>query len=251
MSNLTYEYLCQRGPMTRWCYAVADAINFQKETVEIAISMADRYVVAPGTVLDVSNLQGVFVTCLYTSAKIHEEKCISSKQMETLTRGLYTSKDIEEMEKQILSTIHWRVNPPTAISFARSLVDLIPVKIIPGIRTLMEIVELQVKLLMSEEKFSRAQASTIGCAALMNVLQYTIEHSKCSSCYKLFAQQLNFDEMTGKSRLKKIQKKMALHVWLEAAGNERDPDKSSKPTTSHTTSSPTCRVMRKLLLFAS
>jgi hypothetical protein len=255
-SDLLFSYFRWRGEMSAWCYSIAKQCDFQNGTVEIAISMADRYVAASTDVItDSSNFQIVCVACLYTSTKIHEERCLTSGQMEQLSFGRYPSKEIEEMEMQVLSAIQWRVNPPTAISFARNLLELVPLNNFPDRRLVLEVVEAQIELAMTNAEFISITASLIGFAALMNGLQCVLGHSRSCYYFHIFAPHLGFDKAACKSKSRKLQTKLSSLVagtlncgydeTAAEASNDKGIEEPCKPSASYPASPASVIIKRK------
>jgi Cyclin, N-terminal domain len=119
-----------RNLMVSWCYQVVDYCRFRRETVEIAISYLDRFcctALGESARRDRKIYQLAAMTCLYTACKIHEPEAMDPKLVSNLSRGAYSSKEVEEMESTIVEALQWRLNPPTSLSFVRQLLDLIPV----------------------------------------------------------------------------------------------------------------------------
>lgn len=191
-------YLTWRSQMVVWCYTIVKTLEFQKETVEVAMSMVDRYVAAtavnstpsssssPGSnsniMLDAQSFQLVCMTCLYIAAKVHETLCLTPLQLETLSCQNFTSAQFEQMETKILTTLQWRVHPPTATSFARNLLSLLPQERQEEQRynngndnssrkAIMALIEAQIEEALGKESFVHIHASSLAFAATMNALQ--------------------------------------------------------------------------------
>eukprot|EP00339_Tiarina_fusa_P014166 CAMPEP_0117069910 /NCGR_PEP_ID=MMETSP0472-20121206/49063_1 /TAXON_ID=693140 ORGANISM="Tiarina fusus, Strain LIS" /NCGR_SAMPLE_ID=MMETSP0472 /ASSEMBLY_ACC=CAM_ASM_000603 /LENGTH=414 /DNA_ID=CAMNT_0004792697 /DNA_START=90 /DNA_END=1334 /DNA_ORIENTATION=+ len=146
-----------RSAMMKWCYQVADACSYDRETVSIAMSCLDRFLGSSSTsstttttttttmdgdhhhhydssppskkdsiLYDRNRFQLAAMTALYMAIKVHERRPMDSRLMSSLSHYSHSPKDIEAMERDMLQTIGWRVNPPTAQSFVRSMVPLLP-----------------------------------------------------------------------------------------------------------------------------
>eukprot|EP00547_Thalassionema_nitzschioides_P001803 CAMPEP_0194217260 /NCGR_PEP_ID=MMETSP0156-20130528/20788_1 /TAXON_ID=33649 /ORGANISM="Thalassionema nitzschioides, Strain L26-B" /LENGTH=287 /DNA_ID=CAMNT_0038946253 /DNA_START=91 /DNA_END=954 /DNA_ORIENTATION=- len=121
-----------RRLMVGWCMQVCDFCQFDRRTVFIAINILDRFVARKRHILNndtdvVKNqFQLAAMACLYTSVKIHEPLAIDPGSMSKLSKGAFSAQEIEEMEFKILETIGWRVNTPTAASFAEIFLKLLP-----------------------------------------------------------------------------------------------------------------------------
>jgi Cyclin, N-terminal domain len=118
-----------REKMVAWSFQVVDFCKFHRETVEIAMSNLDRFLLTPPglhTLQDRSVYQLAAMASLYTAVKIHEPEAMDPKLVSNLSRGTYSPKDIEEMELIILQALQWRLNPPTTLSYIREFFHLIP-----------------------------------------------------------------------------------------------------------------------------
>jgi len=162
-----------RSKMASWCYQVVDFCKFRRETVEIAMNFLDRYLTTPAgmaALVDRKAYQLAAMTSLYTAVKIHEPEAMDPKLVSNLSRGTYSPEQIETMEASLLAALQWKLNPPTALSFARLFLDLIPSDMLnEGIRqTAYEITKYQTELSVSEYEMVGVRSSTIALCSLMN-----------------------------------------------------------------------------------
>lgn len=127
-----------RRKLAEWCYEVIDHFNFDREVCSIAINFLDR-VVATKTEGNDSNIprrefQLIAVTCLYIAIKLHGEcDSFTSPRLKLkihsfveLSRGYFPVQVIEAMERNVLESLNWRVNPPTAMRYIHSYLHLCP-----------------------------------------------------------------------------------------------------------------------------
>lgn len=261
MKNVS-TYLTWRGKMVEWYYSIAEVYHFSKESVEVAISILDRYVtINTELIFDSKKYKTACMACFYISSKIHEAQCLTPRQMSILGRGACTPQDIEKLELDILSSIQWRVNPPTSISFARTLLELVPLDRIPDRTSILEAVEKQIKLAAADRNFMANQASFLGFAALINAIQDALGSSRYFYCYHLFSQHLGFESGYDKLRLDELQKELSLltginikHVMNDkemsvCSEDERatEPCKRKPYVTQQAPESPTSVVIRRQL----
>jgi len=169
-----------RTKMAAWSYQVVDFCKFNRESVEIAINYLDRYLLTPaGTraMQDRSVFQLAAMTSLYTAVKIHEPEAMDPKLVSSLSRGTYSPQDVEKMEQILLQALHWRVNPPTALSFVRMFLDLVPAEVMDEeTRTVAySIIKFQTELAVSEYDFIHVKASVTAYCSLMNSLEVLVE----------------------------------------------------------------------------
>lgn len=165
-----------RTKMSEWCFQVVDFCKFNRETVSIAMSFLDRFLMTPEgqeAVNDRKVFQLAAMTSLYTAIKVHEPEAMEPKVVASLSRGAYTEDEVTDMERRILMAIQWRMNPPTAMSFVHhfmALLDEGSMKESEIVGTL-ELAKYQTELAVNCYDFVGVDASTIAFAALTNALQ--------------------------------------------------------------------------------
>eukprot|EP00977_Amphora_coffeiformis_P018685 scaffold6655_cov169-Amphora_coffeaeformis.AAC.2 len=165
-----------RSKMVSWCFQVVDFCKFQRETASIAINYLDRYMTTPASALahtDRKTFQLFAMTCLYTAVKIHEPEAMDPKLVSTLSRGTYTPQEVEAAEAQILGALEWRMNPPTALSFVRMFLDILPAGFLTSAQqeTAYELSKFQTELAVNEYDFLSVRPSVVAYSALVNALE--------------------------------------------------------------------------------
>jgi Cyclin, N-terminal domain/Cyclin, C-terminal domain len=154
-----------------------DFCNFNRETVAIATSIMDRFMstqLGQAIVVDRNQYQLVSMTSLYTAVKIHEPEVMSAELVSQLSRGAHSEKEIELMERRILQALTWQVNPPTALSFVREFLKLLPLAPVDGEDTKVAIYEMckfQSELAIADGSLIGIAASYIAYASFMNSLE--------------------------------------------------------------------------------
>jgi hypothetical protein len=169
-----------RFVMAKWCNEIADFCNYKRETVAVAMNCLDRFMstsLGQEILMDRNLYQLSAMTALYTSVKIHEQEAMDPNLISSLSRGVHTPQAVEAMECRMLSAIQWRVNPPTAMSFVRMMMNLVPEHILgPCEReTILEITRFQVEMTINEYDFFRFHASSIAFACLLNAIESVSE----------------------------------------------------------------------------
>jgi hypothetical protein len=165
-----------RFVMAKWCNEIADFCNYKRETVAIAMNCLDRFMSTPAgqqILFDRNQYQLSAMTALYTSVKIHEQEAMDPNLISSLSRGVHTPQAVEAMEAKMLSAVQWRMNPPTAMSFVRMMMDLVPDHVV-GLcerETIMEVARFQVEMAIGEYDFSRVSASTVAFSCLLNAIE--------------------------------------------------------------------------------
>lgn len=165
-----------RSRMIEWCYQVVDFCKFSRETVAIAINYLDRYTQCSlQTRNDRKLFQLASITCLYTATKVHEPQVIEPEALSKLSRGVFSTQEVVDMEREILTALKWQVNPPTAQSFVHLFLEVLPESIIgPTERdAIVELSKFQTELAISDPLFVATNPSTIALAAFSNSLKFT------------------------------------------------------------------------------
>lgn len=177
-----------RTKMADWCIQVNDFCKFQHETAEIAMNILDRYVAADGSALrDRSTYQLAAMTCLYLAVKVHEPEAMDPATISVLSRGTYTPDDVEDVERHILESIQWRVNPPTSVCFTHYLLQLLPHDALTRrqFQTVQEIATIQLEVAMRDYELITVKRSSIAYCALVNALQSLhVVEPKVLTCMK-------------------------------------------------------------------
>lgn len=165
-----------REKIATWCFEVADICNFSHETVEISLNLLDRFMLTPtGAIVhsDRTKYQLASLAALYTTVKIHEPAAMDPQLVSRLSRGIYSAEEIVQMESSFLSALRWRLNPPSAHSFVRTLLQLVPANAMQAdIRSKVEkLCSFQIDLSVIDSRFLVVRMSTIAYASISNALE--------------------------------------------------------------------------------
>lgn len=150
-----------RRKICEWSYDIVDHFGFDREAVTISMNFMDRFISRrfsngghccenesrwdtssdeidgdEHTSIGMSYFQLLAITCLYVAIKIHgqneryERNYTTMKMSDfvALSRDMFTLRDMVEMEKCILSTLNWRLNPPTLVSFVTSFLQFLDIE---------------------------------------------------------------------------------------------------------------------------
>jgi Cyclin, C-terminal domain/Cyclin, N-terminal domain len=117
------------------------------------------------------------MTALYTSVKIHEQEAMDPKLVSSLSRGVHSPQAVEAMEARLLNAIQWRVNPPTALSFVRMMMNLVPEQMLGASEreATIEVTRFQIEMSVNEYAFCCCPASSIALAAILNSIESVSE----------------------------------------------------------------------------
>lgn len=165
-----------RSEMTAWCLRVVDFCKLNRKTVEITVSLSDRFLATPEGAMARHNrsaFQLVFIASFYTAIKLHETKSISPEQVARFSNGVFTADNVQTMELALLDALKWRLNPPTSVDFVCKLMDLIPKEVMNDKmrRAALELTLLQTEMAVSDYDFVAVNASTRAYASIMNSLE--------------------------------------------------------------------------------
>jgi hypothetical protein len=135
-----------RRKICEWCYRVVDHFRFDREVVSISMNLFDRFLNLRRSnnpsacrcpscqrAVDSRTFQLAAMTSLYMAVKLHAESACSASRKKPklssiveLSRGQFSASDICQMERDILSTLSWKVNPTTSSSLVSYLLRLMP-----------------------------------------------------------------------------------------------------------------------------
>jgi hypothetical protein len=164
-----------RKKMVAWSYQVIDFCKFSRETVEIAMSNLDRFLstnIGLHALQDRSVYQLAAMTTLYTAVKINEPEAMDPALVSSLSRGTYSSREIEDMEFIIIQSLQWRLNPPTTLSFIREFMKLITFEALdnPTRKVVYELSKYQAEYATSNHDFVGVKSSEKAYHSFMNAL---------------------------------------------------------------------------------
>jgi Cyclin, N-terminal domain/Cyclin, C-terminal domain len=129
-----------RRRLCEWMFEVVDHFSFDREVVAFALGYLDRSVALAygpsdgGMTLSKRDYQLYAVTSLYLAIKVHGEMDGTTAErlklrvstFKDLSRGFFSVETIEAKEREMLSLLQWRVNPPTCAQFISYFLGLLP-----------------------------------------------------------------------------------------------------------------------------
>mmetsp|Transcript_54384 Transcript_54384/g.132012 ORF Transcript_54384/g.132012 Transcript_54384/m.132012 type:complete len:301 (+) Transcript_54384:327-1229(+) len=160
--------------MSNWCCEIASFCKYQRETVAIAMNLLDRWMSVDQQVLmDRTSYQLAAMTALYTAVKVHEQEAMDPNLVSSLSRGVHSPEAVEQMEKRMLSAVGWRVNVPTAMSYVRLIMDLVPDHCLDTMEreTVQDIARYQIEQSMSEYDFCRVSQWALAMSSILNAVE--------------------------------------------------------------------------------
>lgn len=180
-----------RKSLVNWCYHFVDHLQLSRETVASAMEMVDRFLSTAGKSAgnsadadvvravsyeaprDQRKLQLLTITGMYVSIKINELVAFSSELLAEMCSRDYSTEEIEDMERVLLSGLSWRCHAPTALQVGLSILSIIlPSVDIPeetwGI--LMDEMKYLIELTVLDYYFSTQRTSSVALAAIYNAI---------------------------------------------------------------------------------
>ena len=191
-SDPTMTTADDRKKLVNWCYHFVDHCQLSRETVASAMEMVDRFLstASKSSIGDSSadadlvrsvsyeaarvqrKLQLLTITGLYVAIKINERVALSSDLFAEMCCQAYSTEEIEDMERVLLSGLSWRCHAPTALQVGLSILSIIlpTVVNIPeetwGV--LMDEMKYLIELTVLDYYFSTQRTSTVALAAIYN-----------------------------------------------------------------------------------
>lgn len=207
-----------RYNMVDWCYRMIDFCDLNRETVAIAMNFVDRFIVTKqgkAYLMNNTMYQLVAVTALYTAVKVHEVQSIDLQSLSNVSKGIYSLKKIEEVEREIVDALQWRMNPPTAMSFVRGLVELIPFysKVSAKVKeSILKLVRVQTEYAVFDQELIHCKMSTIGYCSLINAFTTIFQdHDMLNHLKCMLAQKLQFQNS---DKHESVQVQAKLYLFL-------------------------------------
>eukprot|EP00986_Skeletonema_menzelii_P006028 scaffold2273_cov72-Skeletonema_menzelii.AAC.9 len=192
-SDATMTTADDRKSLVNWCYLFVDHLQLSRETVASAMEMVDRFLSTAGKSAsnsadadvvraasvsyeaprDQRKLQLLTITGMYVSIKINESVAFSSDLLAEMCSRYYSTEEIEDMERVLLSGLSWRCHAPTALQIGISILSIIlPSVDIPeetwGI--LMDEMKYLIELTVLDYYFSTQRTSTVALAAIYEAI---------------------------------------------------------------------------------
>jgi len=124
-----------RRKICEWAFGVVDHFEYSREAVSLTMNYLDRYASyaqSKGMPLSRKSFQLAAVASLYLAIKLEgrneQGQRLTISTLVELSRGLFSVELIEQMEREILTALRWKINPPTAAQFIYHLIKLFPVE---------------------------------------------------------------------------------------------------------------------------
>lgn len=186
-----------RFMVAQWTFQLAEACDYGVETSCLAMSCLDRFLSTTGgyfVLLNPAEFQKAALTSLYIAVKMNEFEVLGPNNIALLSRGQHTAEDIEQMEVYVLQSLEWRVNPPTALSFVRLYLQLVPNVDQKYHDMLTDVAESQIRQSILDYDLCRVPTSKVAFASTMNAIAIVYGDKKlCTTMRKLIGAVTDID----------------------------------------------------------
>lgn len=125
-----------REMIVQWCYNVVDHIQADREIVYVAINILDRFLASQASGqgpshtqqyhTDKKDYEAAVMACLLITLKLQGISSLSISDLLKMSRSSVGSRDIMQAAEAIVQSLTWNKELPTAASFARALIDILP-----------------------------------------------------------------------------------------------------------------------------
>ena len=195
------DHISSRSKMAQWSYQLTDMTSLSRLAVSRSMNYLDRYLVAAATTLqqqsntnasnnnnthpnpikDKRYYQLLSMTCLYISIKLYEPLSMDASLLSEISAGCYTTKEILDMESNILNTLSWKVNGVTSQEYVSLMLGLLdPTKFdydMDIVGSLLDVSKYQCELSTLDYDLStQYDCGTIALASILNSMEVLEEN---------------------------------------------------------------------------
>ena len=193
------DHILSRSKMAQWSYQLTDMTSLSRLAVSRSMNYLDRYLVAaatttqqqqpnannnntqPNPIKDKRYYQLLSMTCLYISIKLYEPLSMDASLLSEISAGCYTTKEILDMESNILNTLSWKVNGVTSQEYVSLMLGLLdPTKFdydMDIVGSLLDVSKYQCELSTLDYDLStQYDCSTIALASILNSMEVLEEN---------------------------------------------------------------------------
>jgi hypothetical protein len=176
---------------------VTDFCKFKRETVAVSMSYLDRFLStsrpsACRALQYKKEYQLAAMTCLYIAIKLFEPLAMDTGLLSSISQGCYSESDISDMEKEILTSLGWRMNGPTSHDFLSHILEVLPSSASSScesiMRTISDFSRFQVELAVSDYDLAIQKPSIVALAAILNSAEGVDNTLFRSQCRRQFLQ---------------------------------------------------------------
>eukprot|EP00581_Thalassiosira_minuscula_P000706 CAMPEP_0183737462 /NCGR_PEP_ID=MMETSP0737-20130205/52073_1 /TAXON_ID=385413 /ORGANISM="Thalassiosira miniscula, Strain CCMP1093" /LENGTH=337 /DNA_ID=CAMNT_0025971747 /DNA_START=141 /DNA_END=1154 /DNA_ORIENTATION=+ len=158
-----------RASICSWMYRVADHFSIDREVVSIALSYIDR-ILSTNHCADRRTFKLISATSFHLAIKVHFPHIGQEVGflLPDLSRGDFALDDIIEMEKELVDSLTWLLNPVSPQSIAMHILTLLPFGV-P--RNIVDTSLFLAELSVCDYFFVTVRKSIVAIAAVMNACE--------------------------------------------------------------------------------
>jgi len=164
-----------RKLMIAWFKQLGQFCEMNHNTIAMAVNTLDRFIEKERHIISNDNASHDFqlagLACFYTTVKTQELVALDLDTMSKLCQDSISTQEIKEMELKILTKLGWRVNAPTAISFADIYLKILfPSSQQSNRSRFRTLIQCQLEYAMEDAHFLGISASEIAFTATYNAI---------------------------------------------------------------------------------
>mmetsp|Transcript_26981 Transcript_26981/g.31389 ORF Transcript_26981/g.31389 Transcript_26981/m.31389 type:complete len:344 (-) Transcript_26981:243-1274(-) len=221
-----------RKMVVDWCYTVVDHIQVDREVVYVAISILDRFLAHQASstcpskrsyLSDRKSYESAVMTSLLITLKLQGITSLCVQDFVKMSRNSVSSSDIVAAGKDIVQSLSWNKEIPTASSFAHAYVEMLPSSVSNETKqSLFEYCVYSIELSVRDQFFSKYLPSLLAWMVFENAMD-TVEISR-DICQETKS---NISEMTGHEFNSSLcqQLKNMVDQTIEVQENDRNEER--------------------------
>lgn len=159
-----------------WMSYVVDHCSLQRQSVAAAAYYLD-VAMSKGLVVTREEHQLAAACALQLSLKLFDSTVIRIEKLCKLGRGVFTEKDVADMEYRILEAMQWQAHPPSTYCFLRQYELLLPSKMSLLSREIMnEATSVVANLTVADHKYNQYHPSELSYAIMLMAMELLQEN---------------------------------------------------------------------------
>lgn len=163
-----------RTSICEWMYRVVDHFGVDREVVAIALSYIDR-VLSINYCADRRTFKLISSTSLHLAIKVHFPTMWKDvgRLLPDLSRGDFCLEDLVGMEKELVHSLTWLLNPPTPQCMAVHILSLLPSDSAPRdvLHNITNTALFLIELSVCDYFFTTTSRSVVAIAAVLNAAE--------------------------------------------------------------------------------
>jgi hypothetical protein len=168
-----------REQICEWTFRVVDYFRIDREVASVSLSYLDRFLCT--THCDRSSFKLAATTTLYMAVKVfYPNKLGDLGILSDLSRGEFGMMDMAKMEAHVLSSLDWKLHPPTPACMSQLLLDFLELEDLTeqGVEELYANAAFFAELSVCDYYFVGKSPSTVAFASILNALEGMMQ-SEC------------------------------------------------------------------------